>query len=156
MGVAQACHKFLTLDKIKLSLSMKETNCLFFTTLYKETRGTFVLLHETFFYKICGVLKAVIQYLKKTCHRSQRSSKCDRNLIANTQSDHVASHELRYFLMREIGECFHVIDKLTFILFDTSINHGWWKRVVEEILTGFPTAPHLSPRSIFPRLFTHP
>ena len=36
------------------------------------------------------------------------------------QSDHVANLELRYFLTQEIGERFQLIDKLTFILFDTS------------------------------------
>ena len=46
-GVVQACHKFLISDKIKPSLSVKATNCLFFTTLDKETRGTFVPLHVT-------------------------------------------------------------------------------------------------------------
>ena len=46
----------------------------------------------------------------------------------NMQSDHVATRELRYFLAREIGECFHLIDELTFLLFDTSLNHG----LVEE------------------------
>ena len=38
-----------TSDKIKTSLSVKATNCLFFTTLYKETRRTFVPLHVTVF-----------------------------------------------------------------------------------------------------------
>ena len=41
------------------------------------------------------------------------------------QLDHVATRELRYFLAREIGERFHLIDELTFLLFDTSLNHGW-------------------------------
>ena len=30
-----------------------------------------------------------------------------------------------YFLAREIGERFQLIDKLTFLLFDTSLNNGW-------------------------------
>ena len=43
----------------------------------------------------------------------------------NMHSGHyVASHELRYFLAREIRERFRLIDKLTFLLFDTSLNHG--------------------------------
>ena len=37
--------------------------------------------------------------------------------IANMQSDHVATRELRYFLAREIGERFQLIDKLTFFTF---------------------------------------
>ena len=106
---------------------MKATNCLFFTILYKETRGTFVPLHVTvFFYKICSVLRGGIQHLKKTCHGSQRSNTCERKrAIANMHSGHyVATRELRYFLAREIRERFRLIDKLTFLLFDTSLNHG--------------------------------
>ena len=49
--------------------------------------------------------------------------------IANMQSDHVATRELRYFLAREIGERFQLIDKLTFLLFDTSLNHRWAEEV---------------------------
>ena len=48
-----------------------------------------------------------------------------KRATTNMQSDHVATRELRYFLAREIGERFHLIDKLTFLLFDTSLNHGW-------------------------------
>ena len=48
-----------------------------------------------------------------------------KRAIANMQSDHVATRKLRYVLVREIGECFQLIDKLTFLLFDTSLNHGW-------------------------------
>ena len=40
-------------------------------------------------------------------------------------SDHVATRELRYLLAREIGERFQLIDKLTVMLFDTSLNHRW-------------------------------
>ena len=43
----------------------------------------------------------------------------------NMQSDHVATSKLRYFLAREIGERFQLIDKLTFLLLGTSLNHGW-------------------------------
>ena len=45
--------------------------------------------------------------------------------LEHMQSDHVATRELRYFLTREIGECFQLIDNLTFLLFDTSLNHRW-------------------------------
>ena len=41
------------------------------------------------------------------------------------QSDHVATRELRYFLTGEVGERFNLIDKLTFLLLDTSPNHAW-------------------------------
>ena len=37
---------------------------------------------------------------------------------------YVATRELRYFLAREIRERFRLIDKLTFLLFDTSLNQG--------------------------------
>lgn len=79
---------------------------------------------EVIIYKICSVLKGGIQDLK-TCHGSQQSNTCKRKrAIANMQSDHADTRELRYVLVREIGECFQLIDKLTFLLFDTSLNHG--------------------------------
>ena len=37
-----------------------------------------------------------------------------KRATTNMQSDHVATRELRYFLAWEIGECFQLIDKLTF------------------------------------------
>ena len=59
-----------------------------------------------------------------------------KRAIANMQSDHAAICELRYFLAREIGERCQLIDKLTILVLDSSLNHGWSKRVVKEVLTG--------------------
>ena len=54
----------------------------------------------------------------------------------NEGSGHVATRELCYLLMQEIGECFELIDKLTFILFNTSLNHGRAEEGGKKILTG--------------------
>ena len=43
----------------------------------------------------------------------------------NMQSDHAATRELHYFLARETGERVKLIGKMTFSIFDTSLNHGW-------------------------------
>ena len=56
---------------------------------------------------------------------SDRTHASKNRVIANTQSDHFATRELCYFFAQEIGEHFHLIDELTFLLFDTSLNHGW-------------------------------
>ena len=39
-------------------------------------------------------------------------------------SHYVATREFRYFLARAIRKRFRLIEKLTFLLFDTSLNHG--------------------------------
>ena len=73
----------------------------------------------------------------------------------NEGSDHVATRELCYLLMQEIGERFELIDKLTFILFNTSLNHGRAEEGGKKILAGsLPSflalvLPHFFSRSPF-------
>ena len=50
-GSCAGLSQNFNIGQIKLSLSVKATNCLFFTTPYKETRGTFVPLNVMFVLK---------------------------------------------------------------------------------------------------------
>ena len=52
------------------------------------------------------------------------ASENERSQTCIQVTGYVATRELRYFLAREIRERFRLIDKLTFLLFDTLLNHG--------------------------------
>ena len=68
----------------------------------------------------------------------------------NEGSDHVATRELRYLLAREIGERFQLIDKLTVMLFDTSLNHRWAEEGRKRNSYRLsPFLPRLTPPSLF-------
>ena len=83
---------------------MKATNCLFFTTLYKETRGTFVPLYVAFFLQNLQCLEGWNSAFEEDMPWKPAIEHERKQAIANMQSVHVATRELRYFLAREIGE----------------------------------------------------
>ena len=62
--------------------------------------------------------------------------------------------------MLAIGEHFQLIDKLTFLLFNTSLTKGGRKRVIKDILTGpLPSLPRLVvslPRPCFSLRYREP
>ena len=109
----QTCRKFFT-------SSVKATNCLFFTTLYKETQGTFVPLRVTF-YKICSVLNGGIQHLKKTCHGSQQSKTSDRKHTVRS----CCHSRIALFPRVRNRRMFPANWQVDILLFNTSLNHGW-------------------------------
>ena len=139
---------------------MKATNCLFFTTLYKETRGTFVLLRVTvfFFYKICSVLKGGIQHLKKTCQwepviEHMRVKTSDRKHAFRSLCCH---SRIALFPCARNTRMFPANWQVDIFTFRHLIKpRGGRKRVVKEFLTGsLPpflalVLPHFFSRSPF-------
>ena len=94
-----------TSAKIKLSVPVYTTNCLFPTALNKETRGTFAPLHVMFFLQNLQCPEGWNSTFDDAALEEMPSKACDRKCVIERMcSDQGSPRESRNRLVQEIGE----------------------------------------------------